>query len=104
MPRLEAPATLSTGDVRLDQDFDDLPDDAALVGAGWQPVDVGTPLESSTWTVTNPGGQAQPATRSGFPSQGRFVISDSDLGGQAQGNTPGSGMSHDLWSPRPTRY
>ncbi len=98
-PPLVARAVLSTGDVRLAEDFDDYASDAALLASGWSVIDVSNPLENSTWTVTNPAGKSNPPTFDGRPSAGRFLISDSDLGGAAVGNPPGSGMSHDLRSP-----
>ncbi len=77
--------------------FDTLLDDAALVAAGWKIVEHNSPIENAAWTLTNPGGRANPPGGDGSPSSGRFLISDSD---QADGhNIPNSGMSHDLWSP-----
>ncbi len=99
-PVLECRGTLPGGDVRLAEDFDAYADDVELEFASWFPVDVNDPLEVAAWTVTNPGGRANPPTRDGTPSTGGFVISDSDAGGSPQReNVPGSGMSHDLWSP-----
>lgn len=79
-------------------DFEGYVDDLGLVeDGGWMPVDVNTPVENATWTVMNPGGRAFPPTDNGRPSEGIFLISDSDKAG---GDNPtGSGMSHDIWSP-----
>lgn len=99
-PTLRARAVLSTGDVRLWDDFESHASDAELEGAGWMIVDTNNPIEDSTWTITNPGGRANPPTFDGIASGGRFLISDSDWGGSpSQGNQLGSGMSHDLLSP-----
>jgi hypothetical protein len=82
------------------EDFDAYATDAALASAGWQVRDENSPVEASAWTVQNPVRRANPPTFNGRPTNGRFVISDSDFGGgEATQNTPGSGMSHDLWSP-----
>lgn len=99
-PALSARAVLSTGDVRLADDFEDYADDGALAAAGWLPLDLNSPVENSTWSVENPGSKANPPTFDGEPATGRFVISDSDWGGSSTvQNPPGSGMSHDLRSP-----
>ena len=44
-----------------------------------------------TVTTVNPGAKANPPTFDGRASQGRFLISDSDLGGATTPNPPGSG-------------
>ena len=81
----------------LSEDFNGFADDAAVTAAGWQIVDENSPAENAAWTITNPGGRNNPPTRSGTPSDGKFMVSDSDAAG---GDNPtGSGMSHDLWSP-----
>src|SRR5262245_53370971 len=81
----------------LFDDFDGYVDDLGLTDAGWEPMDVNTPLENATWTVTNPGGRLNPPGADGAPSVGTFLISDSDA---ASGDNPGgTGMSHDIWSP-----
>ncbi len=84
-------------DVLFFDDFDCYADDSDLQAAGWQIVEVGNPVETAAWTVTNPGGRANPPTADGRPSEGRFVISDSDAASGVDGQ--GSGRSHDLWSP-----
>jgi len=99
-PTFTARAVLSTGDVRLGEGFEGYGSDGQLIAAGWFPVDMGSPVEDSTFTVENPGGKANPPTFDGLPSHGNFVISDCDFGGSSTvQNPPGSGMSHDLWSP-----
>ena len=75
----------------------DVPSDVEVELAGWLFVDVNDPVESSTWTITNPGGRASPPGEDGAPSFGAFLISDSDA--QTESNPTGSGMSHDVWSP-----
>ena len=90
-------ATVTPGDARFHEDFDDYDDDSEATTAGWRFVDVNNPVEASTWTLSNPGGRAAPAGADGAPSRGRFAISDSDA--QTESNPTGSGMSHDLWSP-----
>jgi hypothetical protein len=96
---LEASAVFSTGDVRLADDFESYATDAELAAAGWAIVDENNPTEDSSFTVTNPGGRGNPARFDGKASSGRFLISDSDIGGAAAPNPTGSGMSHDVWSP-----
>ena len=86
-------------DVLFFDDFNCYGSDIEVRAAGWEFVEVNEPLENSAWTVTNPGSRAQPPTEDGSPSTGGFLISDSDFGGLAASNPPGSGMSHDLWSP-----
>jgi hypothetical protein len=82
------------------EDFDRYRSDAELAAAGWEVHDENDPLESSTWTVTNPRRRQNPPTLNGRPTNGGFAISDSDAGGsETEQNVPGSGMSHDLWSP-----
>ncbi|MEE2711808.1 MAG: alkaline phosphatase family protein [Planctomycetota bacterium] len=98
-PPLEVRCLLSGGAVALADDFEDYADDAAMQSAGWLAQDVNNPVESSTWTVTNPGNRAGPPGLRGGVRPGRMVVSDSDLGGGGGGNPPGSGMSHDLWTP-----
>ncbi len=71
-------------------------DDLKLVG-GWLPVDENTPVENATWTITNPGGRRPPPGEDGVPTEGIFVISDSDVA--AGDDLTGTGMSHDLHSP-----
>ncbi len=80
-------------------DFEAYADDAELQAAGWVMRDENNPVEASTWTITNPGRRANPPTFDGFPSGGKFLISDSDAQGPGRENPTGSGMSHDLWSP-----
>jgi len=81
-------------------EFDVADDEAIQCEGGWLFVDENDPIEASTWTGTNPLGRGNPLGEHGFPSDGLFLISDSDFGG-AGGleNPPGSGMSHDAWSP-----
>ena len=89
---------LVTGPVLLFEDFEGYADDAEVEAAGWRIVQENNPVEVETaWTITNPGGRANPPTVDGRPSQGKFMISDSDH--QTESNPTGSGMSHDLWSP-----
>ena len=90
---------LSTGDVRLFDDFNSYADDAQLTLEGWAIRDENLPLENSTWTVSNPLGRVNPPRFDGTPTAGGFIISDSDFGGATTPNPLGSGMSHDLWSP-----
>lgn len=71
-------------------------EDLTVVG-GWRIEETNTPIENAAWTVTNPGGRGHPPGRDGIPSEGQFVSSDSDAAGGD--DLPGSGMSHDLWSP-----
>ena len=78
-------------------DFNGYADDAALLAAGWQVVQANAPLEDALWTLSNPAARRNPPTSDGSPSTGKFVISDSDDAGG--GNTPGTGMSHDLITP-----
>ena len=94
---------LSTAQLRADiyfeDDFELYFDDVELELEGWRVVEVGNPLEITTfWTVLNPGGRANPPGEDGTPSAGNFLISDSDQG-DASSDTTGSGMSHDIWSP-----
>ncbi len=91
VPPLDDPALF------LLEGFNNFASDADVVAAGWQIVDANTPVETSTWTITNPGGRANPPTLDGTPSIGGFMISDSDAGSGS--NPPGSGMSHDLITP-----
>lgn len=77
--------------------FESYADDAEVQAAGWQIVDANSPIEDSTWTVTNPGGRVNPATADGTASGGQFMISDSDA--QAGRNNTDTGMSHDLITP-----
>ncbi len=85
--------------VYFSDDFNGYADDAAVAGAGWSMVDVhnADPLEASKWTITNPGGRANPPTIDGSPTTGGFMISDSDQ--QSDSNPVDSGNSHDLHTP-----
>ena len=85
--------------VLFHEDFDCLENDGEVEAAGWMLVDSGDPVELSTWTIDNPSYRRNPPTEDGSPSRGRFLISDSDHGGGKEANLPGSGASHDLWSP-----
>ena len=86
-------------DIFFEDDFELYFDDVELELEGWRVVEVGNPLETTTfWTVMNPGGRANPPGEDGAPSAGNFLISDSDQGDTAS-DTTGSGMSHDIWSP-----
>jgi len=85
------------GEVYFAENFNNVADDAALDAAGWQRVDANAPLENATWTLGNPGGRRNPPTSNGTASTGKFAISDSDAADN--GNTVGSGMSHDLITP-----
>src|SRR5262249_20370297 len=79
-------------------DFEGYQDDFEFVTiGGWRPHDENQPVENATWTITNPGGRGNPATENGTASTGQFAISDSDHA--CCENPPGTGMSHDLWSP-----
>ena len=85
------------GDNIYFDDFEAYATDDDLEAAGWVRKDEGTPVENAIWTITNPGGRANPPTQDGVASNGKFMISDSDW---ADGDNPTcSGMSHDLWSP-----
>ena len=98
--RLVRDAYLSFGDIRFADDFDDYIDDLALQAAGWAIFDEGGATEPSTWTLSNPGGRVQPPGVDGSPGRGQFIASDSEASASlATLNTPGTGMSHDLWSP-----
>jgi len=72
-------------------------DEDLTVTGGWQVKEENTPVENAAWTVLNPGGRGHPAGEDGSPSEGQFVVSDSDAAGGE--DLPGTGMSHDLWSP-----
>jgi hypothetical protein len=74
-------------------------DEELLEVGGWQVMEVNTPVESAAWTVLNPKGRGNPATANGLPTDGQFIISDSDAAPQDPGDLPGTGMSHDIWSP-----
>ncbi len=81
------------------EDFDGYADDAALHAAGWEERDENDPVEDADWTVGNPDRNHNPPSSNGRPTSGRFIVSSSNTGGVARQNLPGSGMSHDLWSP-----
>ncbi len=72
-------------------------DDEVQSLGGWVIRDENEPVENSTWTILNPGGRGNPPGADGTPSEGQFMISDSDA--QCCSNPCGTGMSHDLWSP-----
>jgi hypothetical protein len=100
---LSARAVISPGHVCFADDFESYADDVALEFGDWFRVDVVPdpvhhPGEDGTWTITNPGGRANPPTFDGKPSSGKFAISDSDFASGDNG-APGSGNSNDLWSP-----
>ena len=81
----------------LSDGFEAYTSDADLTAAGWAIVDANSPIETSTWTITNPGARINPPTSNGTASSGNFMISDSDT--QSGSNTTDSGMSHDIWTP-----
>jgi len=81
----------------LFDDFEGYADDAGLTAAGWTILDTPTATEDSTWTITNPGGRANPPTLDGSPSVGNFMISDSDT--QSVSGDQDNGASHDLYTP-----
>ena len=69
-----------TADIYFEDDFELYFDDVELELEGWRVVEVGNPLETTTfWTVLNPGGRASPPGEDGTPSAGVFLISDSGL-------------------------
>jgi hypothetical protein len=78
-------------------DFEGYTTDADVTTAGWIILDTAAAIETSTWTVTNPGARANPATLDGSASTGNFMISDSDQ--QTGANPVDSGASHDLYTP-----
>lgn len=91
---------VSTGRVVLDESFDAYADDAALRSAGWQTLEVNSPVEPAGWTITNAAGRSNPPGEDGRATVGGFVISDSDFFGSASASNPtGSGMSYDLITP-----
>jgi hypothetical protein len=94
-------AVLSGGQVVFADDFEDYADDTALIiSGGWKIFDIASPVENATWTLANIGGRGNPPEFDGRASRGGFLSSDSDAGGSgANSNTPGSGMSHDVWTP-----
>ena len=93
-------STLVSGEaVLLFDDFNSYSDDGEVEAAGWRFVDANDPVETSTWTITNPGDRANPPSINGSPTDGGFLISDSDIGGIEGRNVPGTGMSHDVWTP-----
>jgi len=81
----------------LFDDFEGYADDAGLTAAGWTILDTPTATEDSTWTITNPGGRANPPTLDGSASTGNFMISDSDT--QSISGDQDNGASHDLYTP-----
>jgi hypothetical protein len=83
--------------VFLSDDFESYATDGDLTAAGWAILDTAAAIENSTWTITNPGGRANPPTLDGSPSTGNFLISDSDQ--QSNSNPVDSGASHDLYTP-----
>ncbi len=85
-------------DVYFEEDFEGYFDDVELqTDGGWLVVDENNPVETSAWTILNPGGRGNPPGEGGEPDFGQFAISDSDA--QGGSNPTGSGMSHDIWSP-----
>jgi hypothetical protein len=94
---LACTATVSGGDILLYDDFDCYLNDDILKASGWEIHEENQPRENAFWTVTNPGGRANPPLRDGKPSAGRFIVSDSDAAGGD--DEVGTGMSHDIWSP-----
>jgi len=81
----------------LFDDFEGYADDAGLTAVGWTILDTPTATEDSTWTITNPGGRANPPTLDGSASTGNFMISDSDT--QSISGDQDNGASHDLYTP-----
>ncbi len=95
---LEYFAAVPGDGVLFAENFDCFESDEDVTAAGWRVLEVNEPNETgSRWTVTNPGGRANPPVLDGTPSQGAFMISDSDWSGGT--DSTGSGMSHDLWTP-----
>jgi hypothetical protein len=94
---LKCHAVVVGGDAIFSDDFECYRSDADLAAAGWEIHEENNPSENAAWTVTNPGNRANPPLADGSPSQGRFLVSDSDA---ANGDDhQGSGRSHDIWSP-----
>ena len=83
-------------DYILFEGFDCYRTDEELAAAGWEAVEDNAPLEDQRWTITNPSGRANPPSANGKPTTGGFVISEY---ASASLDVPGSGASHDLWSP-----
>ncbi|GAI56577.1 unnamed protein product, partial [marine sediment metagenome] len=83
--------------VFLFDNFEGYADDDGLTAAGWAILDTPTVTEDSTWTITNPGGRANPPTLDGSASTGNFMISDSDI--QTETNPLDTGASHDIITP-----
>ncbi len=97
---MTARGTYSTGSIALFEDFENYSTDIELESVGgWAIVDENSPVEDSTWTLTNPLGRQHPPRIDGHPTRGGFIISDSDFGGATNSNPIGSGMSHDIWTP-----
>ncbi|MEC8895093.1 MAG: LamG-like jellyroll fold domain-containing protein, partial [Planctomycetota bacterium] len=83
-------------DYILFEGFDCYRTDEELAAAGWEAVEANAPLEDQRWTITNPSGRANPPGANGKPTTGGFVISEY---ASASLDVPGSGASHDFWSP-----
>jgi hypothetical protein len=77
-------------------DFDSYSDDAGVKAAGFQMVDQNA-TELSTWTITNPGGRANPPTIDGTATTGNFMVADSDA--QTESGPPGEMGRHSLITP-----
>ena len=99
-PELFSRAIYSTGTLILFEGFETYSSDVELESiGGWAIVDENSPVEDSTWTLTNPLGRPNPPKVDGYETYGNFIISDSDFGGATNTNPIGSGMSHDIWTP-----
>jgi hypothetical protein len=94
---LKCTVTVIGGEVIFSDGFDCYRNDADLKAAGWEIHEENGAQENAFWTVTNPGGRDNPPRADGTPSEGAFIISDSDAA--CCEDVPGSGMSHDIWSP-----
>jgi hypothetical protein len=80
--------------VFLSDDFEGYANDTGLAAGGWTVFNTPAAIENATWTITNPGGRANPATLDGPASIGKFLISDSDAASNK--NLVDSGASHDV--------
>ncbi len=95
---LKCRALVLGDDLIFYDDFDCYLSDAGLQAAGWQIHEEGSPLENAAWTVTDRAGRGNPPNLDGTPTTGKFIISDSDAAGGADGQ--GTGRSHDIWTPK----
>ena len=89
--------TPAFGATFFSESFDGFANDAAVDAGGWSRVETPQVVENARWTITNPGGRANPPGLNGAATTGKFMISDSDA---ASGDDPqDTGASHDLISP-----